>query len=716
MNHAHPAMAPPPPAAGPAPAALTQALPAVGLILATLLAYQPAWRGGMLWDDNGHVTQPALQALDGLRKIWFQPGATQQYYPVVFSAFWLEHRLWADATLGYHLVNIFLHGLAAFLLFRLLRRLALPGSLLAGALFALHPVAVESVAWISEQKNTLSTVFCLSAALVYLDFDLRRGKTRYALALLLFALGLGSKTVVATLPVSLLVLLWWRRGSWAWWRDVAPLVPFALLGAAVGLFTARVEHDTIGAFGPAFAWTILERGLIAGRAWWFYLGKLLWPVDLTFIYPRWQVSGAVWWQYLYPAAALGLGAGLWLLRRRWRVARAALAALLIFTVTLLPALGFVNVYPFLYSFVADHFQYLACLPVIALAAAGIATGLQRLRLWRRPAGYVLCLALLATLATLTWRQSRTYRDAPTLYQAILDRNPDCWMAQLNLGAILADTGKPDLAIPHLRQALTAQLDPLITLRIHNDLALALYKADRLAEAAEEYRTVLRLRSDYPDARDHLADALAQLARYPEAIEQYQQVLASKPNNAIIHANLGNALAGAGRLADAIDQYREALRLAPGYAPAHYQLAGTLLTCGHPQDAIAEYERALTAGPTLIPACVNLAQVLATHQPAPGTDPMREIRLAQGLCATAGPDIPYPPMLLAAAYAYAGRYSDAVATAETALHIAQAHGPEPLIPILASQLQIYRAKAQAQAATTPASSPTATGSQPASPAP
>ena len=283
--------------------------------------------------------QPALRSWHGLYRIWFDLGATQQYYPLLHSVFWIEHKFWGDATLGYHLVNILLHAMAALMVAAVLRRLEVPGAYLAAAIFALHPVRVESVAWITELKNTLSAVFYLGAAMLYLRFDQERKKPYYAGALVLFVLGLLSKTVTATLPAALLVIFWWQRGRLSWKRDVLPLVPFFVLGAAAGLFTAWVERKLIGAEGAAFDLTFIERFLIAGRVIWFYLGKLFWPADLIFIYPRWHVNQAVWWQYLFPAAALLLAAVLWGLRRRWR---GPLAGLLFFRWNAVPGAGFLQ--------------------------------------------------------------------------------------------------------------------------------------------------------------------------------------------------------------------------------------------------------------------------------------------------------------------------------------------------------------------------------------
>ena len=341
-----------------------------GLVLLTLAVYYPAWHGGMLWDDDAHITRVDLRSLSGLWRIWFDVGATQQYYPAAHSAFWVFYQLWGDNTLGYHLANIVLHASSAFLVAVILRRLAIPGAVLAALIFAVHPVNVESVAWMTELKNTLSGVCYLGAALMYLRFDESRDRRWYALAAGLFVLALFSKTVTATLPAALLVIFWWQRGRIRWREDVVPLLPFFAIGVAGGLLTAWVERAQIGAEGPAFQFTFVERCLIAGRAFWFYLGKLVWPTDLMFIYPRWQVSQQVVWQYAYPIALVALVAALWWYRTR---SRAPLAAVLFFAGTLFPALGFFNVYPFIYSFVADHFQYLASLGIIVLASAAAAT-------------------------------------------------------------------------------------------------------------------------------------------------------------------------------------------------------------------------------------------------------------------------------------------------------------------------------------------------------
>lgn len=514
------------------------------LAAAVLIAYFPAINGQFLWDDDAHVTRPALQSLLGLGRIWFDIGATQQYYPLLHSAFWIEHALWGDSVIGYHLVNILLHAASAWLVWGILRRLAIPGAALAAGIFALHPVQVESVAWIAEQKNTLSTVFALGALATYLRFDATsssppaRRRAAYLIASALFVLGLLTKTVIATLPVVILIILWWQRGRLSWRRDVVPLLPWLALGAAAGLLTAWVERSQLGAAGAPFALTCLQRTLLAGRALVFYAGTLLWPADLLFVYPRWHLATTadgyqlLFYQSLFVVSVLTTIVICWLIRHR---TRAPLAATLIFIATLGPALGVVNVYPFVFSFVADHFQYVAGLGLITLAAAALATAATRLPPPRRgiaPAGAAL---LLGTLAILTWRQCQRYRDPETLYQTTLAGNDACYLCLNNLGLIA-------------------------------------FQAGRIDEATTRFTAAVALQPDSAEAQSNLANVLVERGAIADGIDHYQLALRAAPRNVITRTNLGIALTRAGRLSEAAAQFEEALRIMPDYAPARRNLS------------------------------------------------------------------------------------------------------------------------------------------------
>ena len=662
---------------------LALGLAALLLLLAVFAAYSPALRGGLLWDDDFHVTRPELQSVHGLERIWFDLGATAQYYPVLHSAFWAEHRLWGDATVGYHLANIFLHAAAASLFLLLLRRLAVPGALLAAFVFALHPVCVESVAWISEQKNTLSTVFYLLSALAYLRFDRDRRPAWYLAALACFLLALLSKSVTATLPAALLVVLWWRRGRLSGSRDVIPLLPWFLVAVAGGLFTAWVERRFIGAQGAAFGLGLVERSLLAGRVAWFYLGKLCWPSNLIFIYPHWTVRSRAAWQWLFPLATLGLLGALWRIRGR---SRAPLAAALLFVGTLFPALGFFNVYPFLFSYVADHFQYLASLGVIA---GGCAAGAR----WRGPAAQSAALLLLALLGSLTWRQSRIYRDAGTLYRVTIARNPDCWMAYTNLGTLLVEERQPEAALPYFGRALELKPD---SAEEHLDLGDALRALGKSAEALGQYDEAQRLRPDYAEARYNKGVLLAALGRIPEAIAEYraavrlrpgyaeahnnlgntlreagdlasaiaegQLALSLAPNSAVVRNNLGIALMTAGRLPEARAELEEAVRLRPNYPEAENNLGNLLRLLQDPAAARAHYERALQLNPRFVEAHYNLGMVLADGGQMPAA--IAELEQAVAL----RPDYPAAQNNLGNALRAVGRNDEALARYQEALRL------------------------------------------------
>lgn len=563
---------------------------------AALIAYLPCLQGDFLWDDAGHVTNPALQSWSGLGRIWLEPGVTQQYYPLLHSAFWFEHRLWGDATLGYHLVNVFQHATAACLFGLALRRLAAPGAWLAASLFLLHPVCVESVAWISEQKNTLSLVLYLGAALAYLRFDETRSPRPYALALVLFVCALLTKTVTASLPAALLVVLWWQRGRLDWRRDVAPLLPWFVLGTGAGLFTAHFERVHIGAQGADFNLGAMDRLVLAGRVFWFYLGKLAWPADLIFVYPRWSIDAAVWWQWFFPAAGLGLLAALIAWSRR---DRGPLAVTLLFGGSLFPVLGFVNVYPFVFSYVADHFQYLASLAVFAAAGVGLA------RLPRR--SETITIGLLALLlGFLTWNHASVYKDNVTLYEATLHRNPDAWLAHHNLATILIEKGRPETALAHLERVLAIRPDYPEALASQGD---CLTQLGRAAEAIGPLERAIHLQPNYAEAHNNLGVTLMALGRAADGLARFESAVALDDHYATAHRNLGLALASAGRIPEALRHFDRAVALFPDDPVARQQLGAILAMQGRQAEALPHFESAVALNPASAPARLGLAMTL-----------------------------------------------------------------------------------------------------------
>jgi tetratricopeptide (TPR) repeat protein len=516
------------------------------LLAVTFCAYQPAWNGKPIFDDVMYLTNTVeLRSFSGLAHLWTEPQTTRQYHPLLDTVFWVEDKLWGDSMLGYHLVNILIHAVAALLLLKILRQLRIPGAWLACTIFALHPIQAESVAWLSELKNTLSGIFLFASVLVYLRFDQDRSARSYTLVLLLFSLGLMVKAIVAILPAAVLIAIWWKREKLEWKRDVVPLIPFLVLGIAAGIFTAWMEREFAGAKGEAFDFSPIERLLIAGRAFWFYIGKLFWPANLVLIYPRWNVDASVWWQYLFPVAALGFYVFAWAFRRQWRW---LLAGPLFFGVAIFPMLGFFNISFFRLSFVADHFQYIPSIGIIIPVSAGLAVLLTRWHGWHRTAGFAFCFALLAALTVLTWNQSHMFRDAETCYRTVIEKNPQSWEAYIEIGRALFDKGLLDQASTHFQKALEiSPNDPSSKKRAYNSLGNVLLKEGRV----------------------------------DEAISDFEKALESDPNYAAAHTSLGSAYHRKGRLKESIVHYQKSLALLPRAASAHNNLAWMLATCSDP---------------------------------------------------------------------------------------------------------------------------------------
>jgi protein O-mannosyl-transferase len=665
---------------------------ALVLVIATFVAYMPATRAGFVWDDQAHVTSNInLRSAGGLWRIWFEPEASQQYYPLQLSSYWLEFHLWGLHPLGYHLVNVLLHTGNAILLWQVLRRLQVPGAWLAAAIFAVHPVEVESVAWVSERKNMLSGMFYLLALLAFFRYRppaAFTGKDRhpdcrsYLLGLFLFVCALLSKTVACSLPAVMVLLLWWKKGR-VEKRDVYALTPLFVIGAALGLTTAWLEKYHVGAAGTDWSLSFVQRCLLAGRALWFYAGKLFWPHPLSFIYPRWEIDAHTWWQYLFPVAAAGVWVTLWLLRRR--LGRGPLVAVSAFAVMLFPALGFFDVYPFRYSFVADHYQYLAGIGLIALFVA-TASNWASSRQLKRDTQCAGSASLLLVLGALTWRQAQIYRNAQTVWRDTLVKNPRCWLAHNNLGNASLQAGNVPDAVRHYELAL--QFNPGLA-EAHNNLGTALIQTGKLQAAIEHYQLAVRINPDLVMARYNLGLASAHAGKLPKAIQQWEQAAQLQPNMTEAQMDLADAFLRTGRTRDAITHYEQVLRFHPNDAEAHRKLAVALIATGNPQPAISHLEHALRINPDLAEAQNNLAWLLATRPETNGGDPIRAVSLAQRACEQTGNRVAGYLDTLAVAYAAAGRFEDAVTTAQKAIELARAAGQPKLAAEIESRLQLYR---------------------------
>ena len=652
-----PAPAPPSSAARPADYQLFAGLVLIGL---TFLAYLPALWGGFIWDDELMLTNSqVIKSARGLYYIWCTT-TLPDFFPLTSTSLWLEWRLWGMHPLGYHFTNVLLHALSVVLLWRVLTRLSIPGAWLAAAIFAVHPVNVESVAWIAERKNTLTMFFYALSVLFFLrwyqsgmasvpaspnlaetrnDQGSRGGSPSlsafcYGAALLFFLLALLSKTAVAPLPIVLLLCIWWLRKKVVR-RDLMAVAPFFGLALVLGLVTVWFQYNR--AIGPDIVQAAGFAGRLAtaGCVVWFYLGKVLLPLNLAFVYPRWEIDPHSPVMYL-PGAALVLSfAVFWFYRQTW--GRAGLFGLGYFVLMLLPILGFLNIYFQAYSLVADHWQYFAMIGAIALTVAAARKALPASRdVWL---GRMLGLAAVSTLSLLTWRQAQLYTNAETLWRDTLAKNRDCWVAHFNLGLILRkqgklaeaeahyrsalkcdlgldqvlntlgllliDTGRAEEAIEYLRQAVGVKPD---SGSAHNNLGIALAQRGRFDEAMVHFQDAIKFQPDNALAHNSLANILVLRRQYQEALPEYETALRQNPGYAEAHNNSGYALAQLGRLDAAGLHYREALRLDPGYTLAHYNLGCALMQLGQRGEAVAQLEEALRLQPDYAAAKQKLEEM------------------------------------------------------------------------------------------------------------
>jgi tetratricopeptide (TPR) repeat protein len=660
---------------------------AVVLAAVTILAYRPAWHGDFLWDDDAYIiNNELLTAPDGWQRIWFSLDSPSQYFPLTYSTFRIEHALWGLNTTGYHWVNLLLHVGNALLVWTVLARLKVPGAWLAAAIFALHPVQVESVAWITERKNVLMGFFFLLTLLAWLAFvdeRSRRSCISYCLALIFYVLALSAKATACTLPAALFLILWLQKRPITA-RRLIQIVPFLALGIGMGLLAVWWERYHQGTNRGTFPFlSPIERILVASRAIWFYLGKIFWPSNLTFIYPKWNISPADLLDYTWLLASIAACVAIYFVRRYF--GRSVEVAAGFFVTTLSPVLGFIMLFTFRYTFVADHYQYLACIGPIALASAGIVTLSDKFA-QRRALIVGAALLVVATLGTLTWRQAATYTDIETLWRTTLARNPECWMAHTNLGLVLLQKGKIDDGIAHYRSALQMQPD---SWDAEYNLGTALLGRGQVDEAILHCEKAVSMRPTDPDAQVSLGDALLQKGRIDDAIAHYQKAMIVRPDHFLARYGLGHALLEKGELDSAIQACRAALMIRPVDADCHTTLAIALEEKGDSAEAIQHYQKALELAPRSIPTLTNFAWLLATSQDASVRNGLKAVELARQADQFVRGTNTLVLRTLAAAYAENGEFAKAISTARSAMQLARMHGDDSLTTDLDRQIALYQ---------------------------
>ena len=682
------------------------------LVVAVVLTYKGVWTAGYIWDDDLHVTRdPCIVGPLGFIDIWTTKYA--RICPLVISSFWLQYQAWGINALPYHLVNVVLHTASALLLWRTLLILGVRGAWLGALLWAVHPVQVESVAWISELKNTQSGFFFVLCLFCYAKWE-RTGATSrwlYGLALLCGAAAMASKSSTVVLPPVLLLVSWWFTGKMLRGRWLAVL-PFAVMAAATVAWS--VKSQTLeGGINPELARSLPERVITAARVVWFYLGKLAWPDPLIFIYPRWEVNAAAFAEWLPVAALVAFaGAVATLAWRGYPWARAVMFAGALFVIALLPVVGLVDHFFLRYSFVGDHFQYLASMAPLALAAAALVALADRLgpRLW--DAASLVCIAAVLACCWLSYAHVPVFNNNIVLWRDTFIRNPDCWLAANNLGVAYLEAGQPDLAQRHYERLLrnhpqvpagadTGRPDQAAqhydqmaksfasSGSIRNNMGLTLMTQGHFKEATAWFEQALL--ADPHDGMAHLnlANALLTTHRYPEAVEHFQKSMETVPATAATLQRLATAMLGEHKLDEAIETYHKAMKLDASSAQLHYNLGCTLAQAGRLHEAVDSFETSVKLAPGFLAAMHNLAWVLATTADDTVRNGARALEVAQRMQSLPEGDGPMMKRALAAAQFEAGQHDEAIKTVQNALLVALTARDSGLAAVLQSDLDGYK---------------------------
>ncbi len=559
------------------------------------------------------TANPFVKAGNGLRYLWFSTGPVD-YFPLTYTSLWLEWQMWGANPMGYHIVNVLLHALSSILLWRIFLRLKIPGAWLAAALFAVHPVNVESVAWIAERKNTLSFLFFALTLLLFLRFEEAGKKRTYILSLLAFIAALLSKTAVAPLPFVLLLLMMWQRGKIEK-RDIQRTIPFFLFALILGLVTIWFQYHRAIAEDVIHGRNFIERVLGAGWALWFYFLKALCPLHLCFVYPEPDYRSHSLLAWLPLISGIGLLIFLW--RRRSPRKKALLISLAYFGLMLLPVLGFLKIYFHRYSLVADHWQYFS-LPAITAMVAGTfffagrgfsqaVTSKNRNGLSRSLAlPWLFGGALLVIFSILSWKHTFIFRDSEMLWRDTLEKNPGAWVAHNNLGLLCEQQGKIDDSVLHYQQSLSikpAQVEG------HNNLGTALLNRGQLDEAMAEFQAALKLNPNIAMSHYNIGNVLDQRGERDEALGEYREALRLNPDFADAHNNYGCLLAAGGELDKAVSHFRQGLETEPDHLSLLNNLGSLLVEQQKATEAIPYLNRAVALNPNYADAHLNLGNAL-----------------------------------------------------------------------------------------------------------
>jgi len=606
------------------------------ILILSLVVYLPAIQGGFIWDDDKFLTEnPIIRAGDGLYRFWFTT-EPPDYFPLTSTTLWFEWRLWGMNATGYHAVNVLLHVISSVLIWLVLKRLKVPGAWLAGLIFAVHPVNVESVAWITERKNTLPLVFHMLTILLFLKFESEERPRLYVWSLIAFLLALLAKTSVVMLPVVLLLCAWWQRREISG-KDILRTIPFFALSAMLSLVTIWFQYNRAIRSEIVRNDDFFSRLAGAGQSVWFYLYKAVFPYELSFVYPKWDINASSFLSYVPGLLILLLMFACWRYRGKW--GRPVLFALTYFVITLFPVLGFFNIYFMKYALVADHWQYISLIGIVGLltglAAHAYQTGQKSLR-------HVLMISAVVIVGLLSfksWTQAHIYKNQETLWTDTVAKNPDSRLAlnnlgairkqqrkldeaarlfsravkhdaaaeaHYNLGAIREEQGQLDAATRHYSDVLKINPNELDT---HNNMGDILVRQKRFKEALEHYSQVLRVKPHNTDIRNKMGMLLGQMGKHEEAMGHFAEILKISSENASAHYNMGFSLARQKKFDEALKSYAEAIRISPDFERAHYQTGLVMTRKGDMEKAVQHFSQVLRINPDAVKVHYNMGAAL-----------------------------------------------------------------------------------------------------------
>jgi protein O-mannosyl-transferase len=547
------------------------------IVALTAATFLPTLKNGFVWDDNEFVTEnAAVKDPAGLGRIWFTH-EMPQYYPLVFTGFWLEHKIWGLHPAGYHAVNVLLHMANAILFWLILLQLAPRIAFICAILFAVHPIQVETVAWISEQKNLFGLLFYLLSFLAFLKFHDSRKKGFYALSLGFYLCALLSKTIAASLGVMILLYCWWKGIRIR--QHAAKISLFLGLGILACLHTIFLETVNIGAQGVTWNLTFVERCLLAGRIVWFYLIQTWLPVgDFLFFYPRWdiQASSPFWWAYLIAAVAI------WavLFRLRPRIGKTAIILYSAYILSIAP-MAFFNIYPMLFSYVADHFSYFSVALLFMMLCGCAVTGKDRVLAAIAPdkrgiikiAVYALTTVFVILLSYKSFSLTKNYANGTVLFENLIAKNQGAWAAYNNLGNAYIAQGRPDKAIPVLEKTVQLRSDYALGF---NNLGAAYAQIHDAPRAALNFQKAIELAPRMPSAYSNLADLYAVQDQYDAAAALYSKAIELSPRNSMIYIKLAIVLNLQGHKQEAAAVMKTIETIDPDNAQAHKDLMAKVL--------------------------------------------------------------------------------------------------------------------------------------------